>query len=146
MLKRLVYQLITLLLVSSLSGAFFISIGSNFIIGFFAGTVLQFGLYFGFTTVVDIYATLQNKKLENERIREFSFQSLEVTCPCFKQIKQIIPIRLNTDLKYKCIDCNKTVSVLITPETAIATEPILNTEISLNNKEIMNKLSNATNT
>jgi len=146
MLKKLVFQLLTLILISCLTGLFFISIGSNFIIGFLSGVVLQFATYFGFTALIDLYAAIQNKKLENERLKELSFQSLEVTCPCFKQIKQIIPIRLNTDIKYKCLECNKTVSVLITPETAVVTEPIVNTEISLTNKEIISKLSNATNT
>lgn len=146
MLKRLVFQLITLLIVSSLSGAFFISIGSNFLIGFLVGLVVQFATYFGFTSILDVYAVLQNKKLENERIKEYSFQSLEVTCPCYKQNRQVIPVRLNTDIKYKCTECEKSVSVLITPETAVVTEPIVNTEISLNNKYIMDKLTNATNT
>ena len=143
MLKKLLSQITTLLVVSTLNGFAFVSFGSTFIIGFLAGTVVQFGIYYGFMNLIELYAALQNKKLENERLREFSLQSLEVTCPCHRQIKEIIPVRLNTDNRYKCTECSKTVSILITPETAIATEPIINTDISLLNKNIAERLSNA---
>ena len=143
MLKKLLSQITTLLVVATLNGFVFVSFRSNFIIGFLTGIVVQFGLYYGFTNLIELYAALQNKKLENERLKEFSLQSLEVTCPCYKQIKEIIPIRLNTDNRYKCVECSKAISVIITPETAVATEPIINTDISLLNKNIAEKLANA---
>jgi len=143
MLKKLLSQIATLVIVSCLFGVLFITFNSSFFVGVGFGIVIQFALYYGYVTTLNTYTALQNKKLENERIKEFSLQSLEVVCPCYKQVKEIVPIRLNTDNKYKCSECSKAVSVFITPETAIVTEPILNTDITLLNKNITEKLTNA---
>jgi hypothetical protein len=67
---------------------------------------------------------LKNKKLENERIKEFSLQGLEVTCPCLLKKTEFVPIVLNTNNNYKCDYCQKNVSVYIAAETALVTETI----------------------
>jgi transposase-like protein len=71
---------------------------------------------------------LNNKKLENDRIKEFTMQGIEVECPCSRKIKDFVPIRLNTSNKYKCKECQKLISVYITPSTALTTEPIVDTD------------------
>jgi len=143
MLKKLLSQIFSLAIVSCLFGALAASLGASFLVGVGIGVVIQFAVYYGFLTALNAYALVQNKKLENERIKELSFQTLDVTCPCFKQNKDIVPVRLNTDNRYKCNECGKTVSVIISAETAVVTEPILNTDISFLNKNITEKLSNA---
>jgi hypothetical protein len=140
--KKLLSQFSTLLIISLFIGFVFYSFGLNFFIGIGVGVVVQFALYHAFLVLVNLYAALENKKIENERIKEFSFQSMEVTCPCFKQKKEIIPIRLNANNQYKCSECEKTISVFITPETAILTEPIVNTDLTVVNKLIQEKLAN----
>lgn len=97
--------------------------GVNYFIGAAFGVIIQFIGFYTFRTIFSAVVALKNKQLENERIKEFSYQGLEVICPCFKQVRQLVPIKLNTANYYKCQECNKRVGVIITPETAIVTEP-----------------------
>jgi len=140
MFIKLFIQLITLISLSTLAGFLFSSLSLNFFIGFFVATVCQFLFYYAYANVLEIYVALKNKGLENERLKQLSYQSIQVTCPCHKQIKDLIPVKLNTSNYYKCRDCQKTVSILISSETAIATEPIINTEVD---PLILEKIKNA---
>jgi len=124
----LVLQILTFITVSLLSGIYFSKIGLNFLLGVAVGCSIQFIGNYIFESILSVYTALKNKKLENERIKEFSYQGLEVECPCFKKIKEFVPIRLNTDNKYKCIECGKTVGVLVEATTAVTTEPIYSPE------------------
>lgn len=65
------------------------------------------------------------KEINAFRLSELSKQSLEIECPCFKKVKEIVPINLNAKNTYKCGDCGKTNTVLITTETAHTTDPII---------------------
>lgn len=143
MLKKLFTQLLTLASVSILIGLSLQALGISILVGIGLGIALQFGLYYAFSTALKAYVLLSDKKIENERIKEFSFQSVEVTCPCFKKVKDIVPVRLNTDNKYKCNECGKSVGVYLTAETAIVTEPILDTNLETINKTLTNSLKNA---
>lgn len=142
MVKKVLLQLSILLLISTLCGFWFKSFNISFIVGFLTGTVLQFGLFYTITTFLNLYIALKNKKLDNERLKEFSYQSLEVECPCFKKIKEIVPIRLNTPNYYKCSECNKSVSVIIGTETAVVTEPLPSTDLPFIDTEFLRKLQN----
>lgn len=124
MLKKLLIQLTFLVAVASVVGVFFTSFGVNFLIGALLGVAIQFGFYYGFVNALNAYVLLKNKKIENERLKELSFQGLRVTCPCHKRIEDFVPIKLNTQNYYKCTECNKNISVYIDAETAIATEPL----------------------
>lgn len=97
-------------------------------LGFLVGILGQILIYNAFTSILDVYVTLKNKQLENERIAEFSYQGMEVECPCSKKRKDFVPIRLNDVNLYKCGDCEKTVSVYVSAETALQTEPIISTD------------------
>jgi len=109
-------------------GCIFSHFGLNFIFGLAFGASFQFIFSYAISQFVNAYINLQNKKLENERIKEFSYQGVVVECPCHEKIRDIIPFRFNTENKYKCRECNKTVSVFADAYTAIATEPILDTD------------------
>jgi len=128
-IQNLLKQIIPLSLGALLSGALFSAFGVNFFLGVGAGIAIQYGIYYGFVNILNAVVALKNKKLENERIKEFSYQGLEVKCPCFKKHLDIVPIRLNTSNYYKCGDCGKSVSVIITADTAIVTEPLVSTEL-----------------
>lgn len=130
MIQSLFKQIIPLILGAVLFGALFSAFGVNFFLGFSAGVAVQYGIYYGFVNVLNTIVALKNKKLENERIKEFSYQGLEVKCPCFKRHSDIVPIRLNTSNYYKCGACGKSISVLINPETALVTEPLVSTDLS----------------
>lgn len=133
MLKKLIIQLSLLVTISTLVGLLLTSLGVNFFIGFFLGVSAQFGAYYAFVYALNAYVLLKNKKIDNERLKELSYQGLRVTCPCHKRVEDYVPIRLNTQNYYKCTECSKTISVYIDAETAIATEPLDGGLQSLNN-------------
>jgi hypothetical protein len=125
MIGKLVTQLTALLTVSILFGLCLKSLNINLVYSIPLGIMLQFGLYYIFITILDVWVTLKNKKLENERIKEFSLQGMEVSCPCSLKKVEFVPITLNTNNNYKCNHCQKNVSVYITAETALVTEPLI---------------------
>jgi len=121
-------QALILLSVSALFGFLLKEVGFSFWVGFFSGLGLQFLTFGIYSNLLTVYVNLKNKKLENERIKEFSYQGVDVVCPCFKKIKSFVPVRLNTDNLYTCQECKKDVAVYIDVSTAITTQPIENTK------------------
>jgi hypothetical protein len=129
-LLELLFPIFLLVIISvALAVILTITFGVKFWIGFTLTFLAQIIVYNVFRYAFDAIIALKNKKLENERIKEFTYQGLEVTCPCTKKHIDFVPIRLNTPNMYKCGDCNKSVSVFINAETALQTEPITNTDI-----------------
>lgn len=126
MLSRLLIQLAILFITATLFGVSINHFGISLIYSIPLGIILQFGVYYAFITALDAYVALRNKKLENERIKEFSLQGMEVTCPCTLKKAEFVPIILNTNNTYKCNTCQKNISVYIVPETALITETIAN--------------------
>ena len=130
MLPKLLISLTVLLIVSTV-GAFSLTLfGLKFWTSFILCIILQIILHNAITSIFNTVIALKNKKLENERIKEFTYQGLEVTCPCNKQHKDFVPIRLNTPNMYRCGECDKSISVFINAETALQTEPITNTDVT----------------
>jgi len=124
MLSRLLSQLTVLVVTAILFGLLLKHFGVSLFIGIPLGVIIQFGAYYAFITALSAYVELKNKKLENERIKEFSLQGLEVTCPCSLKKAEFVPIILNTNNTYRCDHCQKNVSVYIAAETALVTETI----------------------
>jgi FtsH-binding integral membrane protein len=86
--------------------------------------VIQF-LFFYF------FGEFQKNKRNNLKIQadlklieEINKQSMEVTCPCDRNIKSLVPINLNSDNNYTCPGCNKNISIFISTKTALTTTPI----------------------
>jgi hypothetical protein len=123
MFKKLALQLLFLFTVSTIIAIFLNYFSINLVVGFLVGTIFQYAVFYGFSSILDIVASFKNKKLEIEKLRQLSFQGLEVICPCHKQIKEFVPIKLNTSNYYKCTECKKNIGVYISSETAIVTEP-----------------------
>ena len=109
------------LLVVSSSVAFLLTDNKvSFAKAFIATTIAQILLYRLYVWINELWI----EKILNERISEFSKQGCEVTCPCDRAIKHFIPITLDTDNSYKCMDCNKNVAVNVDVKTFIETAPI----------------------
>jgi hypothetical protein len=123
-------QIVIFITISLISGYIFNSNKLNFFIGALFGCAIQFIFNYIYTTTLNASIALKNKKLENERIKEFTMQGMEVECPCSRKIRDFVPIRLNAGNKYKCKECQKLITVFITPSTALTTEPILDTDIT----------------
>ena len=128
MIQRIAFPLIILLAVAFVVAVSLSTFHVAWWLGFLAGILGQILIYNAFISILDVYVTLKNKKLENERIAEFSYQGMEVECPCSKKRKDFVPIRLNDVNLYKCGDCEKMVSVYVSAETAMQTEPIISTD------------------
>lgn len=125
---RLFVQVVVFLSFCYATGYIFSKNNLSFIIGAIVGGTFQFVFNYIYLSVFNAFIALKNKKLENERIKEFSMQGLEVECPCSRKIRDFVPIRLNTANKYKCKECMKLISIYVTPSTALSTEPILDTD------------------
>jgi uncharacterized protein (UPF0212 family) len=125
MIGKLVTQLTALLTISILFGLYLKHFNVSLMYSIPLGIMMQFGLYYIFIMVLDAWVVLKNKKLENERIKEFSLQGMEVSCPCSLKKVEFVPIILNTNNNYKCNHCQKNISVYVTAETALVTEPLI---------------------
>ena len=75
---------------------------------------------------------------EIKAIEEISKVTTQVICPCDRGIVAEIPISLHKKNEYTCTGCNKKISVIIEPKTALATEPMNDT--LLDNKEFIVEL------
>jgi hypothetical protein len=129
MAARFITQILILLTVATVGTITLHQLGISVIISFLLSVIVQFGLYYAFIICLETVVQLKNKQLENERIKEFSLQGLEVTCPCSLKKTEFVPIVLNTNNSYKCNHCTKHIGVYIVPETALITETIANIEL-----------------
>jgi hypothetical protein len=64
------------------------------------------------------------EKIKNERIKEYTKQGMEITCPCYLDKKMLLPIDLNSVNNFKCLECSKDFTVDITAKTFLKTESI----------------------
>jgi len=141
MLKKLAFQSIALITVSLLIGLCLSSFGVNTIVGILIGAFLQIVGFSVYNSLLSTFIALKVKKIELQKLKELSFQGLEVTCPCYKKITDFVPITLNTSNYYKCKECSKLVSVQVFSETAITTEP-LTTELPIIDDSLIKKITN----
>ena len=93
---------------------------------------MQYGAYNAYAYCVRVYGALKNKELETQRLKAIAPQGLEVACPCYKRYREFIPIKLTNNNYYKCTECNKTLNAIVSCETVLVTEPIVNTELEAN--------------
>lgn len=128
-MKILLKQLLLLLFITGILTSLFTYTGINIYISIGISLLLQFVIYHGYLYIVESLTLIKFKQIELKKIAEYSYQVAEVTCPCSSQHKQVIPIRLNTDNQYTCKDCNKLIKVYVNIDTALATEPIIQTDI-----------------
>lgn len=120
MFKRIILPILILFSISfAISGAFTSNLKSATIL-FVSVSIGQIAIY----QVYQQWVIFMSEKIMNERIREFSKQGVDIVCPCSKACKQFIPIRLNEDNDYQCLDCNKNVRVDVNVSTFLKTEPI----------------------
>jgi hypothetical protein len=109
-----------LFVVSSSVSFLFCKDSLDFLKIFFFSTVMQVIGYNLYLKIAEIII----EKIKNERIKEFSKQGLEVTCPCYLGKKMFVPIELNAANSFNCAECSKDVSVEITTATFLKTDMI----------------------
>ena len=141
MIKMLLFQATLLIVVAGLIGSVLSHFGIPFIIGTLLGVAVQYGVYNAYAHGIEAYVVLKAKKLEAAKLKELSYQGVNVTCPCSRKVNEFIPIRVSEPNYYKCGTCSKTVSVFIATETALITEPIANTDIGAVETLLTNKIN-----
>jgi hypothetical protein len=144
MLSKLFVQLSLLFIITGIIAAILHTFGINYILGIIAGIIIQYGIYNIFIYTLETYTILKAKKLENERIKELSYQVVEVVCPCLQKTKEIVPLRLNEPTVYKCNTCSKQVRVFVQTETVLVTEPIADTSLNGIDELIKSKINEST--
>ena len=113
----------SLLILFSISSSISLFFSKDFIEGikyFLAISLIQIIFYQIYLKILSLY--IQRIKLD--KLKEYSKQGVEVSCPCYRENKVFIPIRLNGNNDYKCLECNKNVSVNVDIKTFLATEPL----------------------
>jgi len=122
--------------ITIITGIAFKHFGLNLYFGFFAGICFQFVISYAVQQFLNVYMELKNKALDNERIKQFNYQSIEVSCPCHLKVKEVIPFRFNAENRYRCRECKKAISVFTETQTALFTEPLQDTDTT--KPEILN--------
>ena len=113
----------SLLILFSISSSVSLFFSKDFTEGikyFLAISLIQIILYQIYLKIVSLYI----ERIKLDKIKEYSKQGVEVSCPCYRENKVFIPIRLNANNDYKCLECNKNVSVNVDIKTFLATEPL----------------------
>ena len=87
---------------------------------FLAISLIQIIFYQIYLKILSLYI----ERIKLDKIKEYSKQGVEVSCPCYRENKVFIPIRLNGNNDYKCLECNKNVSENVDIKTFLATEPL----------------------
>ena len=127
MFLRIVRSLIITLLVSFVfawpATYFGISIASGLV--FF--TTLQFiGFYF-YNGYIQRKKELNDRLIALEEAKILSKISAEITCPCDRNVKALVPINLDERNEYSCPGCEKTIHVIPDFKTALVTTPVSET-------------------
>lgn len=141
MLKNILKQLLLLLVTAGVISYTLHIFGVSWVAGILIGIIAQYGIYNAFVYGFEAYITLRARKLENDKLRELTYQGLDVTCPCSRQAKEFVPVRFNTPNYYKCKTCTRTVGVFVAAETVLVTEPIADTDLSSVERLIQDKLT-----
>lgn len=110
----------SILLTCVVSGVIAALFMSQFWEVFAIATAAQIIIFYIINTIRDVSL----KKIENDRLAEFSKQGLMLKCPCFKQNSEFIPIVLNEENAYNCGECQKPIKVDIEATTLMATVPV----------------------
>ena len=120
MMLSIARSLLVLITLSTCAAFMFSNNAWGFARVFAIASIVQVVLYNIYRQVVVLFA----EKLANDRISEYTKQGVEVTCPCSRAIKNLIPIQLNTDNSYKCLDCARNVTVNVEVKTFLETQPV----------------------
>jgi len=113
---------ITLVITCTISSLFW-AIGFPFIHIAIFSFVGQLVFFYVFNTILQYSTLLKNKKLENERIAEFTKQGIDLECANCNQ-KNFVPIRFAEDNTFTCLKCTEANAVYINITTAQTTNPV----------------------
>jgi len=120
---KLITPLIIAIIVSAIL-AFILNDYIEFWKGFCGTLAIQFIIGAIINNRQKFIASIEMEKQLTQRIADAAKQTLRLRCPCTEVSEQTVPIRLDTPNFYKCIKCDKTISVNLQATTAQATDII----------------------
>jgi hypothetical protein len=123
--SNIIKSVITTFVVSTAITLLLLPVQPHYAIVFVLATIIQFVIFYIIGSIMEYIGEIKLKEINAFRLSELSKQSMQVECPCFKKVKEFVPINLNAKNTYKCSECDKTNTVLITIETAHTTDPIV---------------------
>ena len=109
--------------VSLIVGVLFWSLGHDYVKPVVLTMVGQFVGFWLFNTWLRKQHIVQNSKIENERIKEFTKQAVEVECSYCKTVN-LIPVRFDIDNDFNCTNCNKPNAVYVGVTVTQKTTPL----------------------
>ena len=119
-MSNLLKPLTELILISTALSLAFCNSALSFFKYFCLFIIVQLFVYNIYKGIVALFA----EKLKNDRIKEYSKQGMEITCPCYMEKKMLLPIDLNAPNSFKCDECEKNFSVDVSARTFLQTETI----------------------
>lgn len=120
MIKVLLKPILELTLLSTLFSLIFSNDYISFAKYFFVFSVAQLIIYNIYKAILFVIA----ERIKNERIKEYSKQGMEISCPCYMEKKMLLPLELNGLNTFNCIECKKDFTVDITARAFLQTETI----------------------
>jgi len=132
------------LAISFIVSLVFWSTGYDYIKPFILTTVGQFTIFWLINNWLRNKHLIENKQLENERIKEFSKQGVEVECSYCKT-PNLIPVRFDTDNDFECVNCEKHnavyIGVTVTQKTTpLNVSPLMINTLNPDEQHAINKL------
>lgn len=127
MLFNALRSLIITLLVSVTCAWPMTYLGVGFISGILFFTVLQFVGFYFYSGYVQRKKILSEQLIALEEEKLLSKITAEVTCPCDRNVKALVPINLDDRNEYKCPGCEKTIHIIPSFKTALVTTPVSQT-------------------
>lgn len=119
------------LCVSGVGGLICWSLGYNFIKVFVLITAIQFAGFWLFNSIMQHIKQVQMTKLENERIAEYTKQSVTAEC-AYCKTPNLIPLRMNTSNDFDCTNCGKQNAVYIGVTVTQKTNPMNVDSLAIN--------------
>jgi hypothetical protein len=122
--------LITIVCSSAIGGIFYL-FGGGFTKAFLLSLIGIFVLGFLFGQISETTAAINNKRLENDRIKEFVKQASIVNCSYCEE-SNFIPIRLDERNEFDCDKCKEKNAVHISVTSSRITTPLDKLNIDIN--------------
>lgn len=103
----------------------------NFWLFFACSTAIQFVFHWSLGYVMSILTLLRNKQLENQRIAEFSKQSVNVNC-AYCRHANTVPVRFEDYNDFTCENCEKSNAIYVNLTVTQKTTPLNLKPVSIN--------------
>ena len=131
MIVNIIRSLAITLSVSILGTVVCWSLGYNVYKSFALITAIQFGSFWILNSITQHFKQVKMTQLENERIAEYTKQSINAECAYCKTMN-MIPLRMDHDNDFDCTNCNKPNAVYVGITVTQKTNPMNVDSLAIN--------------